>query len=148
MKTFCIFTLLKFNAGGDLLSGSNVTFVLVQNNLAWSEAQTYCREHHTDLSSVRNLSENEKVKQLIPTGESAWIGLRSSWKWSDGSKSSFRYWSNKEPNGGELEDCAAVDFGISGYWQDWPCAQRFPFICFRGKPSYCKSSVWACCLTL
>uniref|UniRef100_A0A8C6LQV0 C-type lectin domain-containing protein n=1 Tax=Nothobranchius furzeri TaxID=105023 RepID=A0A8C6LQV0_NOTFU len=64
-------------------------------------AQSYCRQKHKDLSSVRNLSENQKVMKMIPSGKNVWIGIyRDTWKWSDGSNSSFRFWSLKstEPN--------------------------------------------------
>ncbi|KAM6982042.1 dynein regulatory complex subunit 7 [Tautogolabrus adspersus] len=37
------------------------------------------------------MDEKQKVKQLVPPGQKVWSGL--SWKWLDGSNSSFRYWS-------------------------------------------------------
>uniref|UniRef100_A0A4W6G681 C-type lectin domain-containing protein n=1 Tax=Lates calcarifer TaxID=8187 RepID=A0A4W6G681_LATCA len=73
-------------------------------------AQSYCRANHTDLASVRNMEENQKIMELLPSGQSVWIGLfRDSWKWSDGSNSSFRYWITGEPNGG-TENCVAANF--------------------------------------
>ncbi|KAG9329602.1 hypothetical protein JZ751_003506, partial [Albula glossodonta] len=49
-------------------------------------------EHHTDLASVRNQTENQEIQQ-IATGWEVWIGLfREPWKWSDQSSSSYRYW--------------------------------------------------------
>ncbi|XP_075946606.1 uncharacterized protein LOC142948447 [Anarhichas minor] len=61
------------------------TFVLINNTMTWTEAQSYCREHHTDLASVRNMEEIQKVQNLVPYGD-VWIGLsRDGWKWSDGS---------------------------------------------------------------
>ncbi|XP_078137184.1 uncharacterized protein LOC144537378 isoform X2 [Sander vitreus] len=70
--------------------GPDVTFILTNISMTWPAAQSYCREQYTDLASVRNSTENQKVQELIPTGGSVWIGLfRDSWKWSDGSTSSF-----------------------------------------------------------
>ncbi|XP_030018745.1 L-selectin-like [Sphaeramia orbicularis] len=54
----------------------------------WTEAQSYCRRHYTDLATIEN---SFKMDQLINavSGESVsevWIGLFSEvdWRWSDG----------------------------------------------------------------
>ncbi|XP_059208081.1 uncharacterized protein LOC131986958 [Centropristis striata] len=121
----------------DLFSGLNVTFVFINDSMTWTEAQSYCREHHTDLASVRDLTENQKVQELIPAWKAVWIGLfRDSWKWSDGSNSSFSHWQPGEPNNnGGAEACAAVVFGFSGRWVDVPCGRMYPFICYGPVPS-------------
>uniref|UniRef100_A0A3B4A3J6 C-type lectin domain-containing protein n=1 Tax=Periophthalmus magnuspinnatus TaxID=409849 RepID=A0A3B4A3J6_9GOBI len=59
--------------------------------LTWRDAQSYCRQHHTDLVSIRNQVENDQVFALM-SGPSVYthIGLyRDGWKWSDGSPVSF-----------------------------------------------------------
>ncbi|XP_038579609.1 L-selectin-like isoform X2 [Micropterus salmoides] len=112
--------------------GPNVTFVLTNNSMIWPEAQSYCREHYTDLASVRNMTENQRLNQLVPAGQPAWIGLfRDSWKWSDGRNSSFSYWrqDNGEPNGFN-EICVAASFSYSGAWEDWTCDWRKALICY------------------
>uniref|UniRef100_A0A8P4G5L8 C-type lectin domain-containing protein n=1 Tax=Dicentrarchus labrax TaxID=13489 RepID=A0A8P4G5L8_DICLA len=116
-----------------LFPGPNVTFVPNNNLMTWTEAQSYCREHHTDLATVRNMAENQKVSELVPSGQDIWIGLyRDPWKWSDGSTSSFRYWRPMEPNGPN-ELCVAADFSHSGRWEDWNCDQKRAFICYRQR---------------
>ena len=111
-----------------------MTFVLINTIMTWTEAQSHCREHYTDLASVRNEEENQKVKDLIPAGQKVWIGLfRDSWKWSDGSNSSFRYWLPSQPNDGN-ENCVAANFGHSGRWEDWTCDVKKAFVCYKGKP--------------
>ncbi|XP_050926951.1 lectin-like [Lates calcarifer] len=98
--------------------------------MTWTEAQSYCRANHTDLASVRNTVENQRVTQVISSTPEVWIGLfRDSWKWSDGSNSSFRYWITGEPNGG-TENCVAANFNNSGKWEDQHCGQRRAFICY------------------
>ena len=99
--------------------------------MTWTEAQSYCRQHHTDLASVRNAAENQKVDDVIPTG-AAWIGLfRDSWKWSDGSFSSFRDWAPGQPdNYGGKEACVVANLGKDGKWWDGPCYQKRPFVCY------------------
>ena len=102
--------------------------------MSWTEAQSYCRERYTDLVTVRNEAENQEVKDLAG-GETVWIGLfRDSWKWSDGSDSSFRYWASGQPDKySGKEECVAMNFNLSGRWEDWNCDQNKPFICYKGK---------------
>ncbi|KAM3618052.1 uncharacterized protein V6R79_014507 [Siganus canaliculatus] len=105
-------------------------FVLASTSMNWTEAQSYCRDHHTDLASVRNMEENNEVMNLVPSGQTAWIGLfRDSWKWSDGSSLSFTYWRQGEPNSNieTQENCALSN---SGRWEDWPCDIKRAFICY------------------
>ncbi|KAJ8392136.1 hypothetical protein AAFF_G00079420 [Aldrovandia affinis] len=98
----------------------------------WINAQSYCRQHHTDLASVRNQAENEEIKAII--SEASWIGLfREPWTgWSDQSKSSYRKWSSGEPNNfGGNENCAAMRVSDSGNWTDLDCNSMLPFICYE-----------------
>ncbi|XP_063732849.1 C-type mannose receptor 2-like [Eleginops maclovinus] len=113
------------------VKGLNVTFVLVNTDLNWNEVQSYCRAHHTDLASVRNMAENQQVQMLVPASSVVWIGLfRDSWKWSDGKKYSFSHWAASEPNDGN-EMCVAANFEDAGRWQDWPCGDERHFICHK-----------------
>ncbi|XP_034005417.1 C-type lectin-like [Trematomus bernacchii] len=115
------------------VKGQNVTFVLVNILMTWTEAQSYCRANHTDLASVRNMAENQQVQDLVPARGIVWIGLyRDSWKWSDGRKYSFSHWSASEPNnidGNEL--CVVAYFDNFGRWEDWRCEDKRPFICYK-----------------
>ncbi|XP_039656971.1 macrophage mannose receptor 1-like [Perca fluviatilis] len=111
--------------------GSDVTFVVGNTSMTWPEAQSYCRDRHTDLASVRNMAEHLKVKDAAE-GNWVWIGLfRDSWKWSDGSTSSFSSWKVGQPdynNGNKI--CVAADFSQSGAWEEWPCDMERAFICY------------------
>ncbi|KAI4888776.1 hypothetical protein NFI96_009010 [Prochilodus magdalenae] len=103
----------------------------------WREAQRFCREHYTDLVSMRNEFENSASVATI------WIGLfRDSWTWSDQSDSSFRYWTSDQPDnlhGGE--NCTAVRTNGSdfGQWEDLGCGQQLPFVCSKTNSSVSPS---------
>ncbi|KAI4798236.1 hypothetical protein KUCAC02_022194 [Chaenocephalus aceratus] len=117
------------------VTGPNATFVLIERYMNWTDAQSYCREHHTDLASVRNLTESQQIDDLLPEGDWCWIGLyRDSWKWSDGSNSSFKYWAENKPDLRALKVCVAAAFNNSGKWEDLDCGLEKPFICYGPVP--------------
>ncbi|KAK3510476.1 hypothetical protein QTP70_008663 [Hemibagrus guttatus] len=107
-------------------------YVLINETKSWYDAQIYCREKHTDLVSVRNQTENEEIWRVItssaPKDSRVWIGLfYDSWKWSDQSNSSFRYWRSDKHSGGL--NCAAVSESEQRNWSDENCAEKLQFIC-------------------
>ncbi|XP_032366383.1 secretory phospholipase A2 receptor [Etheostoma spectabile] len=111
------------------LSGSNVTFVIVTSGLTWTEAQSRCRANYTDLASVRDLADQQKIQGILK--RAVWIGLfRDPWKWSDGSNSSFSFWKTGQPDNKGNQTCVAADFSQSGAWEDWPCDMERAFICY------------------
>ncbi|XP_063323898.1 macrophage mannose receptor 1-like [Pelmatolapia mariae] len=70
----------------------NKTFHLIKTSVNWTQAQSHCRQHHTDLASGLDQIYSEEFKNL-QNSTALWIGLfRDSWRWSDGSNFSFRYW--------------------------------------------------------
>ncbi|XP_055021595.1 lymphocyte antigen 75-like [Boleophthalmus pectinirostris] len=113
------------------LTGSSETFVLTNASFTWEEAQQYCRQHHTDLASVKDATQNSQIAALIPTGY-AWIGLRRQpWRWLDGNNSTFSFWKTLQPDNYEkLEHCVVADFESGGRWEDSNCDKMRPFICY------------------
>ncbi|XP_051986440.1 C-type mannose receptor 2-like isoform X1 [Xyrauchen texanus] len=118
---------------------SSKGFIPVQQTMTWRAAQNYCREHHTDLVSVRNQTENEQIEKIrndTHTTSGVWIGLfRDSWEWSDQSNSSFRNWRKNIPdNVGGNENCAVLWVKSDrGQWGDWSCDKKTQFVCHEDK---------------
>ncbi|XP_017312429.1 macrophage mannose receptor 1 isoform X3 [Ictalurus punctatus] len=109
-------------------------YMLINEKKTWYDAQTYCREKHTDLISVRNQTENEEIWKVIQSAldVNVWIGLfKDSWKWSDQSNSSFRYWSSDKPSGGL--NCTAVNVSDQDHWTNVDCTEKLPFICHEKR---------------
>ncbi|MGH0145003.1 UNVERIFIED_CONTAM: hypothetical protein FKN15_046310 [Acipenser sinensis] len=101
---------------------SNITerYTLIEELKTWTEAQQYCREHHTDLVSIKSASENEDLVKKAQ-GKPFWIGLfNNPWKWSRQSYNyTFHNWDNEEPNNvggseGGSEGCVVMDYNATG----------------------------------
>uniref|UniRef100_A0A8C9XF79 C-type lectin domain-containing protein n=1 Tax=Sander lucioperca TaxID=283035 RepID=A0A8C9XF79_SANLU len=74
------------------------TFHIIDTVMTWLDAQSYCREHHTDLISGVKQLEDFKTQGQNDANRIFWIGLfRDCWSWSDGSSFSFRLWDKDEP---------------------------------------------------
>ncbi|XP_065099623.1 macrophage mannose receptor 1-like [Paramisgurnus dabryanus] len=112
---------------------ANTSYVLVYQYKNWIEAQKYCREHHTDLISIRNESENQEIQYILQNNYyySVWIGLYRTRTWSDQSNSTFSYWISGQPfNAGYNNYCTAVSFTDIGSWTDENCDNQLSFLCY------------------
>ncbi|XP_028267899.1 macrophage mannose receptor 1-like [Parambassis ranga] len=105
---------------------ATVSFIIVNQYKTWSEAQLYCREHYTDLASVRNQAENDRINKITQY-KTVWIGLhREQWMWVDGTPLSFRQWNPEEPNGDGNTACVLLH---EDHWDDASCDNKFYFFC-------------------
>uniref|UniRef100_A0A668TX43 C-type lectin domain-containing protein n=1 Tax=Oreochromis aureus TaxID=47969 RepID=A0A668TX43_OREAU len=112
--------------------------------MTWTEAQSYCREHFTDLVTIYNSDINQLLLSISPRINTwVWIGLYDdpySWKWSMegkhfyvGSTHEFLIWANGQP------DCINANeycVALQGQTQmnDRPCGDSYPFL-FKVPPT-------------
>lgn len=113
----------------------------VNKNKTWTEAQSYCRENHTDLVSVNDQDEFIAViNALVYTGK-VWLGLHyGSWKWSledpdfyGEGESEFRNW---YPHIGHQSENSMSCVAILTYYSTWfadTCHLRNYFVCYDGE---------------
>uniref|UniRef100_A0A3Q1I8K0 C-type lectin domain-containing protein n=1 Tax=Anabas testudineus TaxID=64144 RepID=A0A3Q1I8K0_ANATE len=115
----------------------------IGENKTWDEAQQYCREKYTDLATVSNMTDMERLRKSTETLTDAWIGLHSypgkdnrTWYWSlpglEFSETQTR-WDSGEPNdkgeNNHLENCVMKN----QKWNDYCCYGKLKFICYDGK---------------
>ncbi|XP_045546182.1 C-type mannose receptor 2-like isoform X2 [Salmo salar] len=150
-ETFCVYMLLNatwqnFNCSKTFYficyDEKNATnkYILIAEYKTWSDAQLYCQEKHTDLASVRNTTERDAIKSILPNVTDIyrmWIGLNKSsgvWRWSDQSGFSFKSWETYKENNADGsyqngEFCGEVTFP-SGKWNYQGCTNNTHFICY------------------
>ncbi|XP_053086714.1 putative C-type lectin domain family 20 member A [Pangasianodon hypophthalmus] len=110
----------------DAKSTGSSRYILISTSMTFHDAQSYCRQHHTDLASVINEEENVIIKQLVSSN--SWFGLfRDLWKWSDQSNFSTVSWVSGKPWGAGIDDnCANF---IKGQVDAAQCSEMMPFFC-------------------
>ncbi len=117
------------------LSIGSYGYIMVQSAKTWSAAQSYCRQHYTDLPTIHNSEENNQIINIMLHGWYIWIGLfRDSWEWSDKSNLFFRYWAAGQPSQSSGSgDCVGMSTTNSGKWIHERCDLLHPFICHGGE---------------
>ncbi|MBN3279265.1 MRC1 protein, partial [Polyodon spathula] len=108
-------------------------YILITELKTWYEAQQYCRRNHTDLVSIKNEDENNKIKEKA-NGAAVWIGLfNNPWKWSDGGGNyTFQNWSENQPDNYEgKEKCVKIQNNSNTLQlNDDQCSKAHPFFCY------------------
>ncbi|XP_073705442.1 macrophage mannose receptor 1-like [Garra rufa] len=106
----------------------SIGFIIMETAMIWRDAQSYCRQHHTDLASISS----PEQQNLFRNESSLWIGLfLDSWQWSDQRNLSFRHWAGDQPLlSSGLGDCVGMSRSNSGKWAQYSCDLQQPFICY------------------
>ncbi|XP_063042954.1 C-type mannose receptor 2-like [Engraulis encrasicolus] len=118
------------------------TFHVVKKWKTWTAAQQHCRDNFTDLATIDDMTEIEKLKRVIQDVGAegrVWIGLRQGrWKWSlaDG-ENEAEFW-NWDTDRGQPTPRAGLDCGCisnAGKWHDCYCSVLRQSICYNGPNS-------------
>ncbi|XP_048020560.1 L-selectin-like [Megalobrama amblycephala] len=104
--------------------------------MSWPEAQSYCREKYTDLATVDNMDDVNRLVNIVDAGYngSVWIGLKRAtqtrWAWSNGEDMTSHYfnWASSQPHGNG--DCVST---YSGVWHMAACDSLQYFVCQNGE---------------
>ncbi|XP_062410771.1 macrophage mannose receptor 1-like [Sardina pilchardus] len=130
--TLLLMTTLLVSGLVSLSSSVPRQFHVVKEQKNWTEAQQYCREEFTDLATIDDMTENEKVKSKIQDAGAgnAWIGLkRGDWQWSLADRdfyreneAEFRNWAPGQPDEGGNSTHPYV---LVTEWKTWADAQRY-----------------------
>lgn len=123
---------MYFSLLSDRNSG-NYSYVYVSVPKSWPEAQSYCREYHTDLASTTSTTEYSVIYNMVTSlTVYTWIGLfRESWKWIDQTNFSTISWTSGKPdNALGNENCGYL---TSNQAEDALCSDVMPFFCYSGE---------------
>ena len=113
-------------------------YVLIGQPKNWLQAQSYCRENHTDLvSGIENINsvefnDQQRSDDTEDPDKFLWIGLfREIWSWSDGKSFSFRHWDPDSFEDEAKKTCATTT--PNGTWNSDECTYEKPFYCYDGE---------------
>uniref|UniRef100_A0A3P9ICF1 C-type lectin domain-containing protein n=1 Tax=Oryzias latipes TaxID=8090 RepID=A0A3P9ICF1_ORYLA len=122
---FCLFTCQMYD------------YYFVNMNMNWTEAQQHCRTHYTDLATVTNRKDLDKLRNMQRRSMAAWIGLyyeagtNETFHWSlPGLDFFFRLWDDEYYS--KKDDSCSI-LTEKGSWSIDDCGKKQPFICYRGK---------------
>uniref|UniRef100_A0A8C1J1S0 C-type lectin domain-containing protein n=1 Tax=Cyprinus carpio TaxID=7962 RepID=A0A8C1J1S0_CYPCA len=120
----------------------NSGYILVQSAKNWTDAQSYCRQHYTDLPTIHNSEESNQINLILLSGYYIWIGLfLDSWEWSDKWSLFFRHWAAGQPSQSSGSgDCVGMSTTDSGKWAQYSCDLQQPFICY-GDDKFIKKQI-------
>uniref|UniRef100_A0A3Q3AUW1 C-type lectin domain-containing protein n=1 Tax=Kryptolebias marmoratus TaxID=37003 RepID=A0A3Q3AUW1_KRYMA len=98
MRNICIFVCLLLVLPLVCVQQSSlgpVNFIYYKKYMTWKDAQSFCREKHTDLVTIKDENENQAFTSI-----KGWLGLyrensNSPWKWSRGDENAtFLSWAD------------------------------------------------------
>lgn len=113
---------------------------------SFDDAVRDCASRGYQLVVIESAAENAAVAALAAGGPDAWIGLsdaaaEGTWVWVDGQLAEsggvammYVNWRAGEPANGDGDDCAELDPGDGGRWNDVGCGGTRPILCEVAAP--------------
>ena len=127
--------------------------ILIQQNMTWIDAMTYCREHHNDLVHVTTREIQEEVAEKAKNATSAhvWLGLRYTcklnfWFWTRATSACYQNWA-PEQGPERTYDCGvtgAIEATGRQQWVGLPETVRLNFICSACAGLWSVEGLWPC----
>jgi hypothetical protein len=106
------------------------------NYVTWAVADAACEAFGLQLVTVPSAARNAALRDVgyAYFGGASWLGFsdqasEGTWAWVDASPVAFTQWYYGEPNDSGGEDCAGINYGEWGYWNDYGCGASLPFMC-------------------
>uniref|UniRef100_A0A8B9GUM5 Mannose receptor, C type 1b n=1 Tax=Astyanax mexicanus TaxID=7994 RepID=A0A8B9GUM5_ASTMX len=109
----------------------NSFYKIVQTNMTWAEAQSYCEAEGAKLASIRDAFTQSYIElQTYKVGQPLWIGLNSmethgSFQWIDKWHLNMERWDSNEPT----LDYPCVYVNVGGMWKTAQCNQTLYSLC-------------------
>lgn len=112
--------------------------ILIQENMTWIEALSYCRKHYFDLVDIKTKNIQDQVAQKAKNATSSyvWLGLRYTvqfnfWFWIRSTSSCYQNWL---PGEGPQRDYGSAVSGAmeatgGQQWVGLPETEKLNFIC-------------------
>uniref|UniRef100_A0A3B5AX37 C-type lectin domain-containing protein n=1 Tax=Stegastes partitus TaxID=144197 RepID=A0A3B5AX37_9TELE len=120
----CAFLYLCLHHVFFFLSSMCVSLCVLLLTKNWTEAQDYCRQHHTDLSFINSQSDIAKLRRAADGNlHEGWIGLERDpnnetvWKWSGGGHITYENWKKNQPNNHRGSQKIGIML-VNGKWND------------------------------
>ncbi|XP_027141947.1 C-type mannose receptor 2 [Larimichthys crocea] len=113
--------------------------ILIQENMTWTEAMSYCREHHIDLVYINTKDIQDMVAEKAKNAKSpyVWLGLRYTckfnfWFWSSSTIGCYQNWAPGEGAEGKYNCGVTGAIKTTGrqQWVGLPETEKLNFICY------------------
>ncbi|KAG7497199.1 solute carrier family 12 member 3-like [Solea senegalensis] len=132
-----LFLLILLMGGFSLFTCDLYEYKFINENKNWTEAQKYCRVHHTDLATVYNMTDFKRLQDSAGNEyQHSWIGLSRKenrmWHWS---LPGVEYNETQlQLNVEHVEHCVTIDKDNNKHTKH--CSGcKFPFFCYNGELS-------------
>ncbi|XP_058235871.1 C-type mannose receptor 2-like isoform X2 [Hemibagrus wyckioides] len=111
----------------DASKTGNNSYIYISTTMSWAGAQAYCRQHYTDLVSIKDPTENSVIAAMV--SGYTWFGLyRDGWRWTDQTIFSTVSWLSGQPDNALWNaGCGFLSNSRAAVAQ---CSTIMPFFCF------------------